>query len=68
MPGGGPGGEGGKDPGGARPGLPLVRAAGLAGGAGQRGVLGLVVQVGEPGLRQSLHGGGGGDLSLAMRS
>jgi hypothetical protein len=39
------------------PGLRPACAAGLAGGAGQRGALGLVVQFGEPGLPQSLHRG-----------
>jgi hypothetical protein len=39
------------------PGLLPSRAPSLAGGAGQRSALGLVVQFVEPGLAQSLHGG-----------
>jgi hypothetical protein len=55
------------------PGL-AVGGAGLAGGAGQRVMLGLVVQVGEPGLPESLRSGGlhlvvssGAELSLVSR-
>jgi hypothetical protein len=44
------GGDGSQDPGPVLPGLLLCRAAGPAGGAGQRIVLGLAVQVVEPGL------------------
>jgi hypothetical protein len=40
------------------PGLLPSGAAGLAGGAGQRIALGLVVQFGEPGLPQSLRSSG----------
>jgi hypothetical protein len=42
----------------ATPGLVLWRSAALAGGAGQRVLLGLAVQVGDPGLHDLVVNGG----------